>query len=155
MNRGVRRFLGLAAGLALLPWGGEASAAGPDRAAPTECAPGEPCACSGAVACERTCVPDPKRPGKGCDFTCAGPGSCTFHCPGGRCTSRSTGAGATELTCEGGSCTMVCAGVAACDLNDCKHGCKLVCSGAGVCANSCTGPGCSCKGRNCEEEPVS
>jgi hypothetical protein len=117
---------------------------------PRECPPGKPCVCSGSEACEVTCVPDAKRPAKGCEFLCYGTGSCTFHCPEGGCSSRSNGPGATELTCEGGSCTMTCSGSGTCELNDCRSGCRLACNGAGVCENDCPGPGCSCAGKNCQ-----
>jgi hypothetical protein len=161
MRRCQAVWAGLGVALALLVGGASAAPAKtPDaskapsvaagKARPPECIPGRPCACSGSDACELTCVPDPKKPSKGCDFSCAGAGSCTFHCPEGGCTSRSSGSGATELTCEGGSCVMTCSGAGTCELNDCRAGCKLSCAGAGVCENECKGAGCSCSGKNCQ-----
>lgn len=128
------------------------AAEGAKKATPPPCVPGTPCVCRGTQACEIACTADPKQPEKGCDFACAGIGSCTFHCPGGHCTAKATGAGAAELRCPGGDCTFTASGAGACDLNDCKHGCKLACKGAGACWNSCAGPGCSCTGKGCDTD---
>jgi hypothetical protein len=96
-----------------------------------ECTAEDACECSGAGACEGTCV------GGDCDMFCDGAGACDFECEDGGCVAHCKGQGSCELSCPGGGCVLMCSGAGSCELKDCPEGqCELECNSVGSCEQS-------------------